>query len=184
MLALTSLQGFGGEPAHGPLLLCLLPAAARRRGGNLKALGYAKAVGPLLGCPFAESFRCIRVMASAVITAGTSSFGSPRYRAGPLGHVRIRVALRRDWASRGPTSGRSGYGLQRSLTGIAGSRQAGWARRHSARNCRMAHGERKAGDHIFSVGEKACTNSDHLFSNFLGSCNVYRQRAGRVRAKR
>ena len=64
--------------------------------------GKALACAPLLGCPLAKSFRCIRVMASAVFTAGTSFFGSARYRAGPLVHVRIRVTPARDWAG-GPS---------------------------------------------------------------------------------
>ena len=51
-------------------------------------LGKDLACTPLQGCPFAESFRGIRVVALAVVTAGTS-FGSASYRAGPLGHVRI-----------------------------------------------------------------------------------------------
>ena len=65
-------------------------------------MGKALACAPLPGCPFAESFRCIRVVASAVFTAGTSFFGSARYRAGPLVHVRIRVTPARDWAG-GPS---------------------------------------------------------------------------------
>ena len=72
--------------------------------------------------------------------------------AGPLVTSVSESPLRRDWAGgpsasesalgrgptsrplgHGPTSGRSGCGLQRTLTGIAGSRQPGWARLHSAR---------------------------------------------------
>ena len=52
-------------------------------------MGKTLTCAPLLGCPFAEFFRCIRVVAKAVFTAGTSLFGLARYRAGPLGHVRI-----------------------------------------------------------------------------------------------
>ena len=62
-------------------------SAAHPMGSSL--LGKALACAPLPGCPFAESFRCIRVVASAVFTAGTSLFGSAHYRAGPLVHVRI-----------------------------------------------------------------------------------------------
>ena len=41
-----------------------------------------------------------------MVTAGTYFFGSARYRAGSLGHVRIRVALASEFAlGRGPTSG-------------------------------------------------------------------------------
>ena len=57
------------------------------------------------GSRVADSFRRIRVAASAAVAVGTSSFGSARYRAGPLSRIRIRC------------------GLQRTLTGIAGSRQ-------------------------------------------------------------
>ena len=39
-------------------------------------------------------FRCVRVVAAAVVTAGTHA---DNYRAGPLCHVRIQVALCRDW---------------------------------------------------------------------------------------
>ena len=59
--------------------------------------------GSRVGCRFAESFRRMRVAASAAVAFGTSSYCSARYRAGPLRRIRIR------------------FGLQRTLTGIAGS---------------------------------------------------------------
>ena len=76
-------------PRDHPPCRCSLSAA--HPVGSL-LMGKALACAPMLSCPFAESFRCIRVVASAVFTAGTSFFGSARYRAGPLGHVRFRVA--------------------------------------------------------------------------------------------
>ena len=98
-------------------------------------LDKALACAPLLGCPFAESFRCIRVAASAVFMASTSFFSLARYRAGPLGHVRIRVALHRYWAG-GPSHPSLRWAAARlpggldvdssvTMTGIAGSRQPG-----------------------------------------------------------
>ena len=57
-------------------------------------------------------FLCIRVMAAAVVTYDTSSFGSARYRVGPLSHVRIRVSARASASEsamgRDPASGRTG----------------------------------------------------------------------------
>ena len=73
-------------------------------------------------------------MAAAVVSAGTSSFESARYRTGTLCHARIQVTLCRDWAG-GPglphprlrwaaarfpkDPGRAG--LQRTLAAFAGS---------------------------------------------------------------
>ena len=79
--ALCPIAGWGQVPQRpDPATKCRVPrdhplcrcnrSAAHPVGSFL--MGEALAGAPLLVCPFAESFRCIRVVASAVFTAGSA----------------------------------------------------------------------------------------------------------------
>ena len=95
---------------------------------------------------------------------------------------------RRDWAGglshptlgRGPTSGRSGCGLQRTLTGVAGSRQT-WV--GSAAFSRKLLKWGKKSWRGFPPARKHARVRVIIVSLLFSGCNVNRQRAGRVRAQ-
>ena len=118
-----------GPPGPVPATNCRVPrdhppcrsrcSAAHPMGSLLmgKALACARKRSPLLSCSFAAS-ESWPALAAVVVTRGTPSFGSARYRASPLSHVCGRVTAR---ASRLRVSAGPRPGFQRTLSGFAGS---------------------------------------------------------------
>ena len=100
-----------------------------------------------------------------MVTRGTPSFGSARYRASPLSHVCGQVTAR---ASRLRVSARPRTGFQRILSGFAGSVNlgaSGWAWRHSAGNCPNGERNRRKQAVTTSPSSQFCSaSSPVLFS--------------------